>query len=201
MKYNVTQIDFDIDSVLTQFRAPQWLGRYWEVLSEENSRVNLVSRETTGDTFRRIVAEALLPFTQLPKDWGAYLDIGSGGGIPALPVLLSESTSGPAVLYERIKKKATALSRLTTALGLSGAIIIPESFGEHQSSIRFSLVTLSWVTLTPALLKSIVAVMQPGATLIYYSQPNFESRDLTVRVFSYSQTNDDIHKYFSIITK
>ncbi len=198
---HVTPVAFDIDSLLTQFNADQWLDGYWKTLHAENQKVNLVSRETTAEKFRRIVAEALVPFAQLTPTDGRYLDIGSGGGIPAIPLILSGLTSGPATLYERTKKKALALERICTQLRISGCDIVAESFGEFPRRDKFDLVTLSWVTLTPDLFRSIERVMAPDSKLIYYSKPTFEIPGHKVSIFSYSQALADIHKYFSIITK
>lgn len=201
MTNSVRHIAFDVERVLTQFNASQWFDRYWEVLTEENARVNLVSRETTRDNFRRIIAGALLPFTQCKPDGQSYLDIGSGGGIPAIPLLLSGAVTAPAVLYERTQKKAAALDRMLNALEVAPVSVMAESFGEQPLHQKFDLVTLSWVALDAQLFKSISAAMNPAAKLVYYSRPEFEIRDHKVSTFSYSQTPDDTHKYFSIITK
>ncbi len=201
MTNSVAHLAFDVEQVLAQFNASQWFDRYWEVLSDENSRVNLVSRETTRERFKLIVAEALLPFTQFRPDAQSYLDIGSGGGIPAIPMLLSGAVTAPAVLYERTRKKATVLDRMLKTLGLTDVTVISESFGEQPLYQKFDLVTLSWVALDAQLFKSISAAMNPAAKLVYYSRPEFEIRDHEVSTFSYSQTADDTHKYFSIITK
>lgn len=198
---HITPVAFDIESLLTQFNADQWFDRYWQALSEENQKVNLVSRETTTEKFRRIVAEALVPFAQSKSADGRYLDIGSGGGIPAVPLILSGVTTGSATLYERTKKKALALNRICSKLRISDCNVVVESFGENQPKHKFDLVTLSWVTLTPDLFRSIEKVMAPNSKLIYYSKPIFEIPGHTVSIFSYSQTPADIHKYFSIITK
>lgn len=197
---HITQAAFDIDSLLTQFNVDQWLDQYWRALYDENQKVNLVSRETTAEKFRRIVAEALVPFAKLQPTNGRYLDIGSGGGIPALPLILSGVSTGSATLYERTKKKALALERICSQLKIS-CDIIAESFGEIPPKHKFDLVTLSWVTLTPDLFRSIEKVMTTNSKLVYYSQPTFQIPGHTVSVFSYSQNPADIHKYFSIITK
>jgi 16S rRNA G527 N7-methylase RsmG len=194
-------LTLDIDAVLTQFNATQWLGSYWEHLSDENSRVNLVSRETRPESFRRMVAEALLPFTQLPAISGKYLDIGSGGGIPSLPVLLAGLSTGPTLLFERTKKKALALERIVSALKLPNITVVPESFGECPLASRFPLVTMSWVTLTPQLFEAIKKVMTRDGTFVYYSRIDIKPAGLVPQVFSYSQIPDDTPKYFSIITK
>lgn len=194
-------LTLDIDAVLTQFNAAQWLDSYWEHLSDENSRVNLVSRETRPEDFRRMVAEALFPFTQFPAIGGKYLDIGSGGGIPSIPALLSGRVSGPAFLYERTQKKAKALERIVSALKLPDVTVISESFGEEPLASRFPLVTMSWVTLTPQLFEAIKKVVARGGTFVYYSKIESKPAGLVTKVFSYSQTPDDTPKYFSIITK
>jgi 16S rRNA G527 N7-methylase RsmG len=197
----VTHLQFQIDAVLEQFKATQWFELYWNALSEENKKVNLVSRETQFEGFKRMVAEALFPFTQLNRRFASYLDIGSGGGLPAVPVLMGSISSGPTTLFERTKKKAAALGRVVEALRLPNVRIVAESFGEKPVAGRFSLVTLSYVTLTPELLVSICSTLQPDGRCVYYSKPAFSQGKCRVQVFSYSQSGSDIHKYFTVFSK
>jgi 16S rRNA G527 N7-methylase RsmG len=194
-------LDFDIESVLSQFKVGEWLDRYWDILSQENRKVNLVSRETDAQEFRRMVAESLLPFAQLRAPYESYLDIGSGGGLPAIPILLSGTVSGPTFLFERTKKKAVALNRIVSALGIKRVKVFPESFGEKPVIEKFALVTLSYVSLTQTLLNSIGATLKPGGVLVYYSRPDFSPTGLTVRTHSYSHSAADIHKRFSLFVK
>ena len=200
MNNTTPRLTFDIESVLAQFNASEWIEAYWSQLSLENAKVNLVSRETKHEDFRRIVAEALFPFTQLDGRFDSYLDIGSGGGIPAVPLLLSCRSAGTATLYERTEKKALALERILASLGLSKTTVVPESFGERPLNKRFSLVTMSWVALTPELLVAIDRGMSPGGKFVYYSKPEFKSRSLRVQTWTYSQQAESVHKHFSIFS-
>ncbi|MBI5265872.1 MAG: class I SAM-dependent methyltransferase, partial [candidate division Zixibacteria bacterium] len=180
------ELEYNIDSVLDRFGAEKWLDRYWAILSQENQKVNLVSRETDLPRFRRLVAEALLPFTQIERNFDSYLDIGSGGGIPSIPLLLAGIATGEAELFERTKKKTVPLAGILRTLGLTSATIVPESFGERAIGRSFSLVTLSYVTLTPTLFDSIRAHLKDGGVLVYYSHPEFAAQILKVQLFSYA---------------
>jgi hypothetical protein len=180
----VTELEYTVDSVLAKFDCDKWLDRYWAFLFQENQKVNLVSRETDLPQFRRLVAEALLPFSQISRCFDSYLDIGSGGGIPAIPLLLSGIAKGEAMLYERTKKKAVALARLLGNLEVSRAKVVP-----------------SYVSLTPTLCESIRSHLSPGGILVYYSRPEFEPKNILAQYFSYSHSGSDTRKHFSILTK
>lgn len=193
-------LTFEVEAVLAQFNASAWLESYWTQLSLENAKVNLVSRETKIEDFRRLVAEALFPFTQLEGRFDSHLDIGSGGGIPAIPILLSGRLAGPATLYERTKKKALALERILVALGLSKTTVVSESFGEKPLKKRFLLVTMSYVSLSPELLAAIGGVLTPGGKFVYYSKPEFKRRAFRVQTWTYSQQSISAHKHFSIFS-
>ena len=201
MSGQVEHIEFDIESVLSQFKSDEWLDRYWDILSQENKKVNLVSRETGAQEFRRMAAESLFPFTQLRPPYESYLDIGSGGGLPAIPIILSGTVSGPTFLFERTQKKAVALSRIVSALGIKRVKVFPESFGEKSVVEKFALVTLSYVSLTQPLLNSISSTLKPGGILVYYSRPDFSPTGLTFKTFSYSHSTTDTHKRFSLFVK
>jgi 16S rRNA (guanine527-N7)-methyltransferase len=198
---DVTPITFEVEAVLAQFDASVWLEPYWSQLSLENAKINLVSRETKVDDFRRMVAEALFPFTQLDRRFDSYLDVGSGGGIPAIPILLSGRSAGPTTLYERTKKKALALGRIMAALELTKITVVPESFGVKPAKGKFSLVTMSYVALSPELLVAIRNVLAPGGKFVYYSKPEFKARLVGVNVWSYSQRSAAVHKHFAIFSR
>lgn len=195
------ELEYNVDSVLDRFGAEKWLEQYWTLLAQENQKVNLVSRETDLPRFRRLVAEALLPFTQLNGQFDSYLDIGAGGGIPSIPLLFAGIVTGEAELFERTKKKTVPLSGILRTLGLNRATVVPESFGERAIGRSFALITLSYVTLTPDLFDSIQSHLKPGGSLVYYSHPEFASNNLRVQLFSYAQSGQDIYKRFSIFSK
>ncbi len=167
---NPTQLD--VRATLDLFLKPAELDRYFDLLMSENAKVNLVSRETSRADFDRMVAESLLPLTTLTGEFINYLDIGSGGGLPAIPVILSGRITGKSMLCERTLKKAVCLKNLVSGLGIK-AEVSPNEFLDLKTKLKFDLVTLRYVKLAPILLKSVLASLTPKGTFLYYSEPAF----------------------------
>lgn len=153
------------------------LEPFFDLLMEENKRVNLVSRETKRDDLRRLSAESLAPLELIgEKRCRFYLDIGSGGGFPSIPIMTAAASGVIEVeqvrLIERTQKRAAALGRITSGLNLQ-AEIVPEDFPGKNTSTKFDLVTLRYVKLTPKLLTAIFKSLHHSGLFVYYSQPEF----------------------------
>ena len=75
------------------------LARYYELLTDWNSRLHLVSFRSPEEFATRHVLESLVLLRYLPQ--GARVaDVGSGGGLPIIPCLIAR-TDLQAVLVER----------------------------------------------------------------------------------------------------
>lgn len=188
--------------IISQFNLTDQVERYWSLLSDENSRVNLVSRETSRADFDRLVAESLVPFINKGVGGGVdrYLDIGSGGGLPAIPLLLAGLVDGEAILVERTLKKAEALRRLVSGLELN-AEVIARTIEELNFREPFNLSTLRLVKLTPPLLKRIVRLLAPEARLVYYAATDLHIDSLTRQTISYAIPPDSPAKQVTIFQK
>src|SRR4051812_19771103 len=94
------------------------LSRYLDLLLAANATMNLTritdrpaaEVQHVGDSF------PLLPL--LPKDPHRLADVGSGGGVPGIPLAVVRPDV-QVVLIESTKKKAAFLRQATEALGLS----------------------------------------------------------------------------------
>jgi len=176
---------------IVRYTVPELLGRqdpddkllaYFELLVQENQRLNLVSRETgfacSAETetparfpgLAELAVESLIPFDLIPpRSYQNYLDIGSGGGFPALPIIRTREI-GQVCLVERTRKKAAALRRILQALDRP-ARIEPTDFSEIKfGEERFDLITMRLVRLEPPLLKKIAKLLTDDGTFIYYSR-------------------------------
>lgn len=81
---------------------------------------NLVSRETLGVFWTRHVADSLQILALLPKDCGHLVDLGSGGGLPALPLAIAlKDRDTRFSLVESNSRKCAFLRMVTRELGLS----------------------------------------------------------------------------------
>ncbi|MBE9486173.1 MAG: class I SAM-dependent methyltransferase [Chloroflexi bacterium] len=190
-------ITYDPVELLGRYDPQNKLERYYELLLQENEKINLVSRETAGSSscraealvllpdagpvgrttpgsaLRLLAAQSLLPLVKI--DLGEidnYLDIGSGGGFPAIPILLTRKVKR-ASLVERTGKKAAALRRILLALDIK-ATIIDRSFEEVSLERAFDLITLRLVKLRSQLFNRIFFLLRPGGYFVYYAAPNFD---------------------------
>jgi len=203
-------ITYDTVKLLGRYDPQNKLERYYELLLQENKRVNLVSRETAGGSstagligLRKLAAQSLLPLEKVDiGEIDNYLDIGSGGGFPAIPILLTRKINQTCLLVERTQKKAAALRRILLKLDVK-AEIVSQTFEETTLQPVFDLITLRLVKLTPKLFRRIQAVLKPGGSFIYYSTPNFSIATDKVKILTYyhSTDTDDSSGAFTLFCK
>jgi 16S rRNA (guanine527-N7)-methyltransferase len=92
----------------------QLLSTYYEKLSQWNPRLHLVAPCSPQEFARRHVLESLMASTLL-SDGAVIVDIGSGGGLPAIPLLLHRPDIN-ATLIEASAKKAVFLQEAIRAI-------------------------------------------------------------------------------------
>ena len=93
------------------------LAAYGELVLDANRTRNLTAAREPG-----AFAEQILDALTLAGDLdGSLIDLGSGAGLPGIPLAIA--TGQPVVLVESVKKKAVFLSRALAALGVSGEVI------------------------------------------------------------------------------
>jgi 16S rRNA (guanine527-N7)-methyltransferase len=94
------------------------LARYLDLLLETNRRINLtrITDRTTAEVQHVGDALTLLPF--LPKGSFSLVDVGSGGGVPGIPLAIARPDA-QVLLIESTKKKAVPLERFAAELGLA----------------------------------------------------------------------------------
>jgi len=99
------------------------LVRYVEALLEWNAKVNLISRRDQENVWFSHVLHslALLFYFELP-DNARVLDLGTGGGLPGIPVAIARPGI-KFVLLDSIKKKTTAVQEIVERLGLTGVSV------------------------------------------------------------------------------
>jgi 16S rRNA G527 N7-methylase RsmG len=195
-----TVIILDPPAVISQFLTQERLDAYFDALMAENAKVNLVSRETSRASFDRMVAESLLPLTLVDRPSVGYLDIGAGGGLPAIPILLSDRVSGPAFLCERTKKKALALKKIAVQLGLE-VDVLPRDFLGLKPRTQFDLITLRYVKLDSLLLDEIMLSLSPSGVFIYYSESPVSSPKYHSDARKFSCGDDGIIKGFTLFRR
>lgn len=205
MNYSKDTILFNPSQLLKKIDKNKKLETYFSLLKNENKKINLVSRETIKSQLPLLAAESLLPFEKIDlESFENYLDIGSGGGLPSIPIIFTRNIKH-AILVERTKKKTTALKRMIKDLSLENDTInvMDKTFEECDFNILFDLITLKLVKLTDPLLNKIFPLLKTGGLFIYYSgNLNINNKDkLNIVTCHYKNSDSNLIKAFSIISK
>ena len=108
-----------LEAALPQVAAPlrARLQRFVDVLAEENRTLNLTAARTP-QAYAEHVRDSL---TLAPYVAGSLVDVGSGGGFPAIPLALA--TGAQVTLVESVAKKARFLQRAVVALDLPATVV------------------------------------------------------------------------------
>lgn len=98
------------------------LARFLDLLLEANQKINL-TRITDRDAAEiGHVADALTLLPYLPKEAHRLADVGSGGGVPGLPLAIARPDAS-IVLIESTRKKAVFLENTARTLRLTNVSI------------------------------------------------------------------------------
>lgn len=98
------------------------LAEYVELLLRWNRRVNLTALDDTDDGLDRLVIEPLLAARYVPDDAESAIDIGSGGGSPALPIKIARPGLFVRMVESRGRKSAF-LREAVRRLGLADVVV------------------------------------------------------------------------------
>lgn len=193
-----------IEDILQKHSKNGSLDAYLSLLTLENEKINLVSRETSASDLKRLIAESLVPFEKLKLEPGKlenYLDIGSGGGLPAIPIIITKNPP-ESVLIERRNKKASALRRISLELKIK-PVVIEQTFEDIVFDKTFDLITVRLVRLSGSILKKISEILSHSGVFVYYGA--FQSAkcppELSYTIYSYATGDDSPAKAFTLFRK
>jgi len=95
---------------------------YYELLSRWNQRMNLTARVDTDEAIDRLLVEPVIASRFLPRGAFGLMDVGSGGGSPAIPMKLMT----PAMrlwMVESKARKGAFLREAVRQLELSDTVV------------------------------------------------------------------------------
>ena len=98
------------------------LELYLDRLARWNGRINLVAPDTLREAWTRHIADSAQLFALAPAGTRSWIDLGSGGGLPGLPVAALAAEKAPALrvtLVEADRRKAAFLVTTAREMGLA----------------------------------------------------------------------------------
>lgn len=103
------------------------LEQYIDQLLAWNKKINLVSRTVSRETIREHVVHSLLPISlNLISDYSRWIDAGSGGGLPGIPISIAVPEIRM-ILNDNVKKKMKAVDDILSSMKLSNITTIDKS--------------------------------------------------------------------------
>jgi len=106
--------------------AADMLTHYIGMLKKWNPVINLVSRSSLHDVWRRHVLDSLQVWNLAKIHEGKIVDLGSGGGFPGVPIAIIAKAKGADVsttLVESDQRKATFLAEVVRELALDTQVL------------------------------------------------------------------------------
>ena len=147
---------------------------YYRLLSTWNKKINLTGLNLSDygpETLDRLLIEPLVAAAHVRPAVLSLLDIGSGGGSPAIPLALALSDIS-LLMVEAKTRKSVFLREALRALGLSRGDVVTARFEElltkpslHEAH---DLLTIRAVRIESRVLMSLQAFVRPGGEIFLF---------------------------------
>ncbi len=147
----------------------QNFDRYKEVFLEENSKLNLMSKNDEKLLFEKHIYDSLsikLLFDKLEQLPKTLLDIGTGGGFPSIPIAIEFSEISVTGI-DSIQKKVNAVTNIAEKLELKNIKFIRDRV-ENLKGQEFDIITSRAVAQTSLLIEYAYPLLKKGGYLVLY---------------------------------
>ncbi|MCP4631363.1 MAG: 16S rRNA (guanine(527)-N(7))-methyltransferase RsmG [candidate division Zixibacteria bacterium] len=148
------------------------LDKYISLLITYSQKFNLISKNDITDIFNLHILDSLEALAHIPKHIGlTLLDVGSGAGLPGIPISIV-LTGCNIILLEKSSKKCEFLKSIKTKLSLDNISIINETiedFSKHENHC-IDILLFRAVKSFPECRKLSKTFLERGAGLIYFNK-------------------------------
>lgn len=175
------------------------LETYANLIREWSSSVQLVSRSDLHQLHDRHIADSLQAIDLMPQEPITYVDIGSGGGFPAIPLLIARKADGlmdRSYLIDADKRKAAFLRSAIRTLELNAKVLAERI--ERVGAIGADIITARALASLENLIGHASVHLAPGGRLLAFKgRTADEELKAAQRVWSFdvrrirSRTADD----------
>ena len=144
------------------------LETYFNLLSRWNEKINLTSLSDPDAAMERLLIEPLLASRFLPATAPALLDVGSGGGSPAIPLKLA-APQMRLLMVEVKTRKSAFLREAVRQLALSNAAVETARVEELLTTVAlheaFDVVSVRAVRVEAKTLNTLQAFLVAGGQM------------------------------------
>ena len=152
------------------------LQAYYELLSRWNQKINLTSLVDPDEAIDRLLLEPVVSARFVDAgEIRTLLDIGSGGGSPAIPLTLALGPDVALTMVEVKVRKSAFLREAVRQLGLRNALVENRRYEElltrPELLERFDLLSIRAVRVEPRILMTLQAFLRPGGQMLLFRGP------------------------------
>ena len=151
------------------------LSTFYELLDRWNRKINLTALDNPDEAIDRLLLEPIIAARQLPTAAARLMDVGSGGGSPAIPMKLC-APSTALTMVEAKARKSAFLREAIRALRLEQAEVETARYEEllarpelHES---FDVLSLRAVRVEVRTLFTLQAFVRRGGLLFLFRGPS-----------------------------
>jgi 16S rRNA (guanine527-N7)-methyltransferase len=144
------------------------LSRYLDLLIEANQVMNLTRITDRAQAELLHIADALTLLPSLPKSPIKLADLGSGGGVPGIPLAIARPDVN-VLLVESTRKKASFLQKTVEQLELHNVTVSGErveDVGRSSHRATFDIVSARAVALLPWLIEWAMPLLKRNGSLL-----------------------------------
>jgi 16S rRNA (guanine527-N7)-methyltransferase len=147
---------------------------YYDLLARWNKKINLTSLQDPDESIDRLLLEPLIAARYVPVADTRLIDIGSGGGSPAIPMRLA-LPGLRLTMVEAKARKSAFLREAVRVLGLADAIVETARYEEllarpdlHEA---FGAVSVRAVRVESRVMQTLQAFVCPGGVMLLFRGP------------------------------
>lgn len=151
------------------------LTSYYDLLARWNSKINLTALENPDEAIDRLLLEPVVAARQIPPGPVCLMDVGSGGGSPAIPLALTHGPQTQLTMVEVKARKCAFLREAVRTLSLPTTSVETARYEEllvrPELHEHFDVLSMRAVRVDPKILNSLQAFLKPGGLLLLFRGP------------------------------
>jgi 16S rRNA (guanine527-N7)-methyltransferase len=144
------------------------LGQYRDLIVSWSGRMNLVSRADIPHVLTHHILDSLGATSLIPSGSHA-IDIGSGAGLPGIPLAIARADISMTLL-ESVHKKVVFLKEALRELSLANVTILEGRLETIRRTKAYDLATIRALPKLKTLIVKVQELVRPGGMIIYYEK-------------------------------
>jgi len=168
------------------------LATFYALLSRWNQKINLTSLSDPDEAIDRLILEPLLAARYVPPAATGFMDVGSGGGSPAIPLKLAIPHL-QLTMVEAKTRKSAFLREAARQLDLGSTQVettrVEELLARPQLHEAFDLITTRAVRIEARMLNTVQAFLKPGGHVLLFRGPHGPAEPVVVPPLRWVETH------------